>query len=175
MTEVIAVPIPPNGKADQVVYAKTVGDFQLFRLRPQDPFTRKLFPAFVQRCLDFTESMNGDTDPVWLGATLYSNFYQGTNFIHCLVAINEKSEIRAHAFSYVDQSDKLGHYINILQVWKSEGGPEILEEGLREIEEWAKELSIKTIINTADTLSRSRLYERYGFRTFRILGRKDLT
>lgn len=174
-TDLTAVPIPANGKIEPTVYTKPVGQFQLLRLTPQDPFTRKLFPAFVERCLAFTEVMNGDTDNIWLGATLFSNFYQQTNYIHCLVAINDKEEIRAHSFAYVDQSDKLGHYVNILQVWKSEGGSEILEEGLRQVEEWAKELKIKTIINTSDTLARSRLYERFGFKVFRVLGKKEIS
>ena len=173
-TELTAIPIPPNGKADLVVYEKPVGDLRLIRLLPNDPFTRKLFPAFVERCIDFLEVANSDADEIWLGALLYNNFNQATNYIHCLVALNNKDEIRAHAFSYLENNQKLGIHVHVLQIWKSEGSSEIIDEGMKAIEDYARETKCKTITYSADSVAKLRLYQKYGFSLHRVLGKKEL-
>ena len=102
--ELTAIPIPSNGKIE----LPPTG-LRVLQLRSQDPFSRKLFPAFVERCLAFIEVTRADTDPIWLGALCYNNFYQANNYIHCLVAVNEKEEIRAHAFSYIENTYQIGN------------------------------------------------------------------
>lgn len=172
--EIVAIPVPPNGKIEPIVYAKPVGDLRLLQLKPQDPATRKLFPDFVQRCQAFIEVFRSDTDPIWLGQVTYGNFHPGSNYIHCLVALNDKDEIRAHSFAYVEKGDHQELYVNILQVWKSYGPEDLLEEGFKLIEEWARELGVKSIINTSLSVAHSRLYQKYGFDVFRVLGKKEL-
>ena len=100
--------------------------------------------------------------------------YHNTNYIHCLVALNEKDEIRAHAFSYLENTYQLGNHVHILQIWKSEGGSEIIEQGMKLIDEYAVETKCKTIIYSADSLGKLRLYNRYGFHLHRVYGRKDV-
>ena len=140
----------------------------------QDPFSRKLFPAFVERCLAFIEVTRADTDPIWLGALCYNNFYQANNYIHCLVAVNEKEEIRAHAFCYIENTYQLGTHVHVLQIWKSEGPDDLLQQGMALIEDYAREQKVKTMIYSADSLAKLRLYQRYGFSLHRVYGRKEV-
>lgn len=146
----------------------------MFQLKPQDPLGKKLFPAFVDRCIEFIDVHNSDSDPIWMGSLLYNNFYQQTNYIHCLVAVDDKQKLKAHSFSFVENTHKLGLHIHILQIWKSEGGPEIIEKGLELIEEWMRELKLKTVTYNADDLAKLRLYERFGFKLYRVVGKKEL-
>jgi hypothetical protein len=177
MTEVLQIPIQQNGAIHEPdpVFSYPIEDkYRLFRLDSKDPFTRKFFPSYVERCLKFIDLTNSDSDPIWLGSLLYSNFYQATNYIHCLVAINEQEHIIAHSLCYLENDFKLGIHVHILQIWKSEGGDEIINRGMELIDEYGRQNNCKTIIYAADDLSRLRLYKRYGFNLHRVLGRKDL-
>lgn len=170
-----AIPIPANGKIDPEVYTHPVGEFRVLRLTPQDPFTRQLFPKYVQRCLEFIEVTSSDTDPVWLGSLLYGNFYNQTNYIHCLVGIDEKDNIIGHAFTYMETTPRLGIHGHILQIWKDKGSSDLLEIGLSLIEEWAREAKLKVLVYSADSLAKMRLYNSsYGFKLHRVLGIKHL-
>jgi hypothetical protein len=174
--EITAVPIPSNGKIDlPTVFAHPVDNFRVLRLLPSDPFTRKLFPAFIERCQSFIEVFHSDTDPLWLSALISNNAYQNTNYIHCLVALNEKDEIRAHAFSYLENTYLLGLHVHILQIWKSEGSSNLVDKGMELIDEYAREVKVKTIIYSADSLAKLRLYNQYGFSLHRVYGRKEVT
>ena len=100
--EIVATPIPGNGKVQteqEPVFSHPVGPYQVLRLLPADPYTRKLFPKFVDRCIGFVERTGSDTDEIWLGNLLYSNFFQATNYIHCLVVIDEIQRRPEYAIS----------------------------------------------------------------------------
>ena len=156
------------------IIAPASGALTVIRLVPTDPTHRKLFPEVVERCMKFIDLVHSDTDKIWLGNLLYSNFFQNTNLVQLLIATNAAGEIVAHNLSYVESRHSLGNVAVLLQLQKDEGDQSITDIGMRLCEEWARSLGIKTILNESATRSRARLWHRYGFAEYRITSRKDL-
>jgi hypothetical protein len=145
------------------------------RVLPHDPYTRKLFPEVVARAIKFVNTRNSDVDCIWLGQHLYGHFHQRTNCIHVLAAISEDGAIVAHAISYVDVNNSLGNHVVLLQIEKDvSDGQEIIDVGLRLMDEWARSLNIKTQINCTDSAARVRYFERYGFKPARTIMHREV-
>ena len=147
----------------------------VLQLKSTDTYSRKLFLKFVQRAIEFIGRYNSDTDPIWLMQLLASNFYQGTNLIHLLVAIDAKGEIVAHNLTYVESRHMLGNVAVLLQLEKDiKDDSSITDLGMELVKTWARSLGIKTILNESATRSRARLWRKYNFREYRITSRLDL-
>jgi hypothetical protein len=151
------------------VISYPAGKYSVLRVLPHDPYTRKLFPEVVQRAIRFIDHSHSDVDPIWLGQHLYGHFHQRTNYIHLLVAV-DNAVIVAHSISYVDVNHNLGNHVVVLQLEKDiPDGNEIVDVGLRLIDEWARGLGLKTIVNCTDSAARVRYFERYGFKPARTI------
>jgi hypothetical protein len=150
------------------VFAYPVGAYTVMRVKADEPFTRKMIPEVVARAISFVETNGSETDVVWLGQLLYSGFFVNSNLIHVLVALDSKERIRAHSISYIEQIQGVGNVATILQAEKDiRGAVEITDLGIQLVSEWAKSLGVKIIRNWTATDSRTRLFEKYGFKKHR--------
>ena len=144
------------------------------RLLPNDPFTRELFPLVVDRAFKFIDNYNPDTDKIWLGNLLYSNFFNKTDLVHILVAIDENRVIVAHSICYVDTFQKIGPYVQIFQIEKDVPDTGIIELGWTMMNEWARTLGLKVQMVSTTTEVHERFYQRFGFKRRRIIMEREM-
>mgnify|MGYP001379916733 FL=1 len=154
--------------------AQAPSAYTVVRIVPNDPAHRKLFPKIVERALGFIDRLGADTDPIWLMNLMVSNFFQATNLLHVVAALDPKGKIVGHTVSCVETRQKLGNVVLILQIEKDCGGSDLIELGQRLILDWARSIGIRTILNESDSRAKSRLWSRFGFREYRIVSRLDL-
>ena len=173
---------PPNGHDKDIVFSHPAGKYQVMRLLPNDPFTRELFPKLVDRAFKFVDTYDTGTDKIWLGNLLYSNFFNKTDLVHVLVALDcnrdcvEESDtgIVAHAISYVDTYQKIGPYVQVFQIEKDVAEPGIIEIGWTLMNEWARSLGLKVQMVSTTTEVHERFYQRFGFKRRRILMEREI-
>lgn len=158
-----------NGHDKEGTPLYPAGKYRVMRLLPNDPFTRELLPKVVDRAFAFTDANDTGTDKIWLGNLLYSHFFNKTDLVHILVALDEKQEIVAHAISFVDTYQKVGPYVQVFQIEKDVEEPEIISIGWTLMNEWARSLHLKVQMVSTTTEVHERFYKRYGFYRRRIL------
>lgn len=163
-----------NGHAVPAAAPEVPSAYSVVRLVPSDPTHRKLFPKAVNRAIEFIDRLHSNTDPIWLGNLLYSNFYQATNLVQVLVALNGDNEIVAHSVAYVESRPRLGNVVILGQIEKDENGPDIIKLGFELIKSWSLSLGIKILLNESDCRAKARLWSQYNWYEYRITSRYDI-
>ena len=148
--------------------------YTIIRLVPTDPTHRDLFPKVVDRAIGFIDRLTSNTDKIWLGNLLCSNFYQATNLVQVLVALDGDNKIVAHSVAYIESRPRLGNVVILGQIEKDEGGPDIIKLGFELIKAWSLSLGIKIILNESDCRAKARLWSRHGWYEYRITSRFDI-
>lgn len=163
-----------NGHVQTDAVSAQAGKYQILRLLPNDPFSRELFPKLVDLSFKFVDAYDTGTDKIWLGNLLYSNFYNKTDLVHILVAIDDAHAIVAYSICFVDTYQKIGAYVHIFQIHKTVPQGEIVDMGWIMINEWARALGLKVQMVSTTTEVHERFYQRFGFKRRRILMERNL-
>ena len=171
----------PTIDAPQGNFSYPCGEYRLFRITHTDPDSLRFLPKLHIRALEFLEKYGAETDPVFLTRLLYETLKnpQTQNLVHALVAVDRSDSIVAHSLTYADTLGQLGPVAMQMQTEKDHSvdpvsGLAIHDTGLRLIEEWTRSLNLRTIIAYALSPAIARLDKRDGFRTYRVMLRKDL-
>jgi len=151
-----------------------VGDYSIIELKNTEDLPRRLFRRFIDRSMDFIEEYGAHIDPVWLGQLLYNAFAVKSPHVLMLIAYDKEETIVAHITVYPEIYPKLGWVGHILQLEKDVNEPEIMQVGLKLIQEWAKNIGIKTLVNSTESKAHTKLFQSFGFSNFRYIMRKDL-
>lgn len=172
------IPVEPTPRVNgQDSYAPRMaaGEYFVFALSKDDPLSKQIFPAYVSRAQGFLDRYGVDSvDPNWLGNVAYGAFTQGAKGILMLAAVDKNSKIVAHLFAYPEQYGALGFVAVILELEKDVEENEIMQVGFQMFKEWMRSLKLTIALPTTNTLARLRLFEQYGFKPYRFVGRMDL-
>lgn len=176
LEQAIADPKPLNGHDTEPVVAYPAGDYSVVKLMNTDDLCRSLFPKFVERAIGFIDRMNVDTDKVWLGQMLYNAFATRSPHVLMMVALDTEGKIVSHAIVYPEIRGTQGWIAHVLQLEKDKDvhEEEIFKVGHEVMEDWAKGLGMKKMLNQTDTMARARFFERFGYKIERYVSGKDL-
>ena len=145
--------------------SKTVnaGPFQVKLLDREDIVSRLIFPAFVDRALEFISTFGSDSDPAWLQSFLWAVFQQRSDEGLLLAALDSQNRIVAHLIAKVDLIGK-DPWGFILQVQKDLSCPEIMQTGEKIVRAWQEKKHLKGLANMALDKKSMRIWRmKYGF------------
>lgn len=164
-----SIPVSLNGKAPTPTGVQ-IGEFVIHEIHRTDQYSRYIFPAFVDRALEFIKKYQSETDPVWLQQLLYNAFQHDLESVKLLCAVDSKNNIVAHVIAYVDQYGTRGSVAFICQVEKDLTNPEIMDEGFKILVAWKEKHKLNGMMHFALNEKVARVFQmEYGFKTHRII------
>jgi len=163
------IPISSNGRGP-IPTGIIVGEFVIHEIHRTDSYSKYIFPAFVDRGLEFIKKYESDTDPLWLQQLLYNAFQHDLESVKLLCAVDSKNNIVAHLIAHVDQYGTRGGVGFICQAEKDLTQPEIMEEGFKILIAWKNKLKLNGLMHFALNEKVARVFQlNYGFKTHRIV------
>lgn len=159
---------PNQGRTIIGEYA-SAAEYFVIELRRDDPTSCLIFPKFLDRVVDFIRLYGSDADPIWMRQAVFNAFQDRSPDCLLLAALNDKTEIIAHAIVRIDLIEQRPSAF-IVQVENNSRDPAIMEKGLELIENWRKQKGLKSLSNMALNEKVMRLWKiKYGFKNLRWL------